>query len=380
MKTLLRYLLLFLLFVSCGTAPASEPFSFLVVDDIHFARQNDYDWAVMDQFPERVTSRIKRTVEKSTAEFVPFMDKLKSRADTYSPGIFALFCSGDLLHGASGVHGRVQYDNFFRVYESVHMPVPLVTSFGNHEAGQEMEEQFDTRMLPYMSEHLGFPITERRFSFDHGNAHFIILDGMPPERRDHEGSWGWKLGEAQWAWLENDLRANQDDDHIFIFNHGPLFPVGGSSVMYANDEARHREFVNLLLRYNVRIYFTGHAHLNSVVVYEDGPQQLVQIIPNGDANLTRPAPGATVHGYSIENLTGGSAEEVGGFTPRGVNPFSSNIVYYEKTPGLAGYCAVEVQGADVVVKSYHGLDESPLKVWTLKSHADTGPTRFLTEE
>ena len=57
---------LLLVLTACTSEKKSEPFSFIVLDDIHFAQQEDY---LSDK---DLDQRTKRTIEQSRATFIPW--------------------------------------------------------------------------------------------------------------------------------------------------------------------------------------------------------------------------------------------------------------------------------------------------------------------
>jgi hypothetical protein len=89
------------------------------------------------------------------------------------------------------------------------------------------------------------------YSFDHLNSHFVMLN------TNRAGS----HHTVNYDWLANDLAATTAD-HIFVFGHEPAYPVGphlGNSLdVYP---AQRDAFWQLLVDYDVDIYFSGHEHL-----------------------------------------------------------------------------------------------------------------------
>jgi len=91
------------------------------------------------------------------------------------------------------------------------------------------------------------------YSFDHGNAHFVVLDlyaGQTWEMREDGRIWT-----AMYDWLEKDLEATRKE-HIFVFAHEPVW--AGTSL---NDRPVSKEtFWDLLVKHKVVAYFCGHRH------------------------------------------------------------------------------------------------------------------------
>ena len=109
---------------------------------------------------------------------------------------------------------------------------------------------------------------ETTFSFDYGDAHFVVLNQYFDGVRD----WGLKgeIVPELMAWLQADLEAN-NKKHIFVFGHEPLLPMPdmdngrlrhqGDSL----DEDPENAFAlhQLLLKHGVRAYVCGHTHNTS---------------------------------------------------------------------------------------------------------------------
>ncbi|MDD4909263.1 MAG: metallophosphoesterase [Candidatus Omnitrophica bacterium] len=95
-------------------------------------------------------------------------------------------------------------------------------------------------------------LLELAYSFDHQNAHFVVLDTAV-------GGQQGLVGDEQLEWLKFDLDAN-NSSIVFVFGHHPLFSLlhkGNSLDRY--PEARG----NLLALFKdkgVDVYFCGHEH------------------------------------------------------------------------------------------------------------------------
>jgi len=109
---------------------------------------------------------------------------------------------------------------------------------------------------------------ETTFSFDYGDAHFVVLNQYFDGVRD----WGLKgeIVPELLTWLEADLEATTKK-HIFVFGHEPLLPMPDMD----NGRIRHQgdsldedpenafELHQLLLKYGVDAYVCGHTHNTS---------------------------------------------------------------------------------------------------------------------
>lgn len=117
--------------------------------------------------------------------------------------------------------------------------VPVFPVLGNHED-----------RAPLFFDYFSLPGNEAWYSFDFGNAHFVVLDSPNEEQME--------IDSEQIRWLQDDLAANTAT-WTFVNFHHPLFSSGG---FY---HAGHRlDLKNLLhpifQRYGVDFVFNGHDH------------------------------------------------------------------------------------------------------------------------
>ena len=87
------------------------------------------------------------------------------------------------------------------------------------------------------------------YTFEHKGVHFIVLDNVSDP--------GAKLGDAQLAWLADDLKKQAKDARIVVFAHRPLFDLYPQWDWATRDGAKA---VDLLMPYaNVTVFY-GHIH------------------------------------------------------------------------------------------------------------------------
>ncbi|HPA17137.1 MAG TPA: metallophosphoesterase [Verrucomicrobiae bacterium] len=357
----------------------AEPLSFMVVDDVHYASEEEYDWPQIEGSQATEAVRVRRNVERSRQTFLPLMRELKEQAETATPKPAAIFSCGDLVHGGPAVRADLHCGNFIRQFESIGMPIPLLNANGNHEMAEAgMEQAYDRIFVPFLARQVGRPLDARHYSIDLGDAHCILLDGLPPGRNggDHETRL-WALGEKQWAWLEADLEANKAKSHIFVFTHATLWPLGNGDILYGNDPTRHRALVDLLLKHNVRAIFAGHKHTNCVTVYEDNGRQLVQMIPNSHLASTDVPPQETrTIAYTPEAVVPRLQTNWDRWGRNLVTQYQSGIVHHEQTPGMSGYFLVAIDGPTVTVRMYRGIGKKLFREYVITRDPTTGASRF----
>lgn len=102
------------------------------------------------------------------------------------------------------------------------------------------------------------------YSFDYGNAHFVILEPLKMKWMPHENP---ELGntivpdDPQLLWLEQDLKANQGKhDWTFVFYHEPAYSETWSGGYHDGEDFIRNAVVPILERYRVDMVFNGHTH------------------------------------------------------------------------------------------------------------------------
>jgi hypothetical protein len=130
--------------------------------------------------------------------------------------------------------------NFFRIYQNLLKSIPVFPVPGNHEYATDSAAPYlEVFNLPEN----GSPgASERWYSFDWGDVHFVGLD---TERADAE----------QAEWLERDLAANLLPWTVVYF-HKPPYSSGAHGGSAHIEEA----FVPAFQRHRVQVVFSGHDH------------------------------------------------------------------------------------------------------------------------
>ncbi len=158
--------------------------------------------------------------------------------------------TGDTIYDGSGCTGSTsawsQYvRNHFNVYQAMLGRMPFFTAIGNHEVqtgGCGYPAYTGVFNLP---ENAPAAATEQYYSFDWGNAHFIVLD-----TNQYFGSTS-----AEYKWLVSDLQTTTQP-WIFVSEHVPAYSSGDSG----SDSAVDRYLVPLFETYGVDVVFNGHDH------------------------------------------------------------------------------------------------------------------------
>lgn len=160
----------------------------------------------------------------------------------------------------------------FSVYQPQMAQIPFFILPGNHDRYASAVDFFQAF---YPENPAGFP-DGLFYSFDAGDAHFVILD------TDVGAGIALGPGSPQYQWLENDL-ASTSKPWKFIFGHNPWWSSGPHqwddyNVNGIRDEVEFREGVAALaMRNGAQVAFFGHEH-----TYERlGPVQGLHSIVTG---------------------------------------------------------------------------------------------------
>ena len=131
-----------------------------------------------------------------------------------------------------------QFDEFFKQIRP-YGRMPFLTVVGNHDLGKDQD-------LTLYREIFG----PDYYAFQLKDHYFILLNNNL-----HTG-----MGEAQMAWLEDELRKSQAFKTRLVFLHIPLFDPRGGDKHHCLPEAAGRRLAALLRQYHVTHIFAGHIH------------------------------------------------------------------------------------------------------------------------
>ena len=145
----------------------------------------------------------------------------------------------------------------FDMYPAMLRQSVLWPTIGNHDTAQSTNPSptlpyFEMFTLPTRAEAGGVPSgTEKYYSFDYANIHFVCLDSMTSSRA---------ADGAMATWLQNDL-ASTNQPWIIAFWHHPPYTKG------SHDSDKERELIEmrekllpLLEAGGVDLVMTGHSH------------------------------------------------------------------------------------------------------------------------
>ncbi|HEY5308866.1 MAG TPA: metallophosphoesterase [Casimicrobiaceae bacterium] len=205
-----------------NTASAAGPMAGSNADDFYFVQLSDCHWGF--EGPPNPDAR--GTLPKAIAS----VNALADAPD------FVIF-TGDLTHTTDDAGERRKRMSEFRDVVAALKVKQVHFIPGEHDASLDNGAAF--------KEFFG----ATSYSFDHKGVHFIALDNVSDPRA--------QLGEAQLAWLADDLKTQAADARIVVFAHRPLFDLYPAWDWATSDGAKA---VDLLMPYaNVTVFY-GHIH------------------------------------------------------------------------------------------------------------------------
>jgi predicted phosphodiesterase len=177
--------------------------------------------------------------------------------------------TGDVIYPDGQASG---YDpRFFRPYQALTRRAPVFPTLGNHDYHTQSGQPYvDAFYLPRNNP----ANTEKYYSFDWGNAHFVALDFNTGPASD------------QLEWLRSDL-ASTNKLWKFVFYHQAIYssgPHGYESWV----EAKRALLAPIFEQYDVDVVFNGHDHdyertqsINGVIyiVSGGGGASLYPVVP-----------------------------------------------------------------------------------------------------
>ena len=137
--------------------------------------------------------------------------------------------------------------DWFKPYSKIvsKVGIPWFHVYGNNDMNMQAESN------QYADETFEATFGPANYSFNHGKAHFIVLDNIIFPRKD--GGRGYKGGftERQLEFVKNDLKHVSKDKLVILVIHMPLFDFP--------EEDRARLF-NLLEKYPHTLSISAHTH------------------------------------------------------------------------------------------------------------------------
>ncbi|KLO21632.1 hypothetical protein X275_08475 [Marinitoga sp. 1197] len=153
---------------------------------------------------------------------------------------------GDLV-----MDGRIMsdWDGFFWAIKNIAANSPFYPVLGNHEYNSKY--YFSSFVTPQG----GGDYNEQYYSFNYGDAHFIVLDAdVLLMQKDKEGM------ERETQWLINDLEKNKNSKWKFVFFHEPFWT---NCTEYGVEPVSPtiNYWKPVFEKYGVDIVFNSHFHM-----------------------------------------------------------------------------------------------------------------------
>lgn len=151
--------------------------------------------------------------------------------------------------------------------------MPIYTTIGNHDLFGVYEKSSDQTTHPeYGKMMYQKRITERYYSFEHKNWHYIVLDAINiTNDRRYTGY----IDEEQCEWLKNELNIIGKQAPIVIITHIPLLSVEALVALGPTKAFKDNSIVNnanevrqLFKNHNVKMVLQGHTHFLEDIFYE----------------------------------------------------------------------------------------------------------------
>jgi hypothetical protein len=144
----------------------------------------------------------------------------------------------------------------FDLYPTVLRNTVLWSTIGNHETAQATTistfPYLDIFTLPQAGEAGGVPSgTERYYSFDYANVHFLCLDAMTSGRTTNT---------AMFNWAMNDLQTTTQEWVIAFWHHPPYTKGSHDSDAESDLIAIRQNWLPVLESYGVDLVLSGHSH------------------------------------------------------------------------------------------------------------------------
>lgn len=187
--------------------------------------------------------------------------------------------TGDIVDSG---YQAYQWDRYFRAMGTYASNIANFVAIGNHDTRNASNVQVNDDKNNYFSFYFNQPdapedalvmdpdiyaglsasgkvqvdnFNETVFSYDYGNAHFIVLNsGTYVNTGNETYPDDEHIFEAQRAWLENDLKENSDAKWKIILVHEPFY--------HRNGGKQDRTYLtDIIESYGVDLVIEGHSHL-----------------------------------------------------------------------------------------------------------------------
>lgn len=340
-------------------ASSGQPFTFILLGDLHFDRLEHHDMAwVQREKPNDVRqienySRITRDVTPLLFETV--RETIAELNQTPASRVAFVLQAGDLVEGLCGNEALAVLQNAeaLAFVRDANLGVPLLFTKGNHDiTGPGAVAAFGSVFHPFLTDQAravdagAMKVTRGSYSVECGPALFAFFDA-------YEAS-------ASLEWLEA-VAARRTAEHFFVIVHPPVVPYGARSTwhLFANSrDATRREKFLALLGAQRALVIGGHIHRFNTLSRRAGGGRFAQLALSSvlSAPVTKPkdllsgADAYTPDQIRVEpNFSPANEAE-----RRAVYKTESALVDAFEYADLPGYAVVRVAGPQVTVQVFAG--------------------------
>ncbi len=274
------------------------------------------------------------------ANQVAVRDAMLSDTAARAPDLFLHM--GDIAYNSGTT---AEFDaHFFAIYAEILRHTPVWPTLGNHEA---MSSSSATETGPYY-EAYSLPTdgaaggvasgTEAYYSFDYGNAHFIVLNSQDVSRAP---------GSAMFTWLESDLSATDQEWQIAYFHHPPYTHGSHNSDVEIQHVQMREVALPILEAHGVDVVLGGHSHIyeRSFLAhggYDTPTTSAGHIVDPGDGRLDGDGPYASGAGGTLYVTAGHGGAGTSG---AGDHP----MMFFSEVAN--GSCVVDVDGGSLTLRN-----------------------------
>ncbi|MEJ7624661.1 MAG: metallophosphoesterase [Pyrinomonadaceae bacterium] len=209
----------------------------------------------------------------------------------------------------------------FNMYPTVLRQTPLFPTIGNHDTAFSTDPPanlpyFQMFTLPSNAEVGGVASgTEKYYSINYGNVHFVCLDSMTSSRA---------VNGAMLTWLRNDLAQNIHPWVIAFWHHPPYTKGSHNSDTESQLGEMRRNVLPILESFGVDLVLAGHSHSYERSFLIDGHYDVSATFTNamkknggsgrenGDGAYTKSALRADLPNEGAVYAVAGSSGKLGG--------------------------------------------------------------------
>ena len=184
-----------------------------------------------------------------------------------------LLHAGDLVYTIGAAEDY--QSKFFDPYADILQSACIYPTLGNHDyITDDGQPYLDVFHLPANNPRG----TERYYSFDYGDAHFVALDSNIDRRFDEFQS---PAGQEMLAWLDADLAASDALWKVVVIHHPPY----SSSPKHGSESRIRYDLGPIFERHGVDLVFAGHNHVyertRPIDDFEEGDHGVVYVTTGG---------------------------------------------------------------------------------------------------